>query len=387
MFEVYAILVVCTLLARYIDQYTYQRVSDGFEINRLDSSGKIMLLIMTSIMIWFSGTRTIMNDTGTYLNAFNNYVSSSLSSIDNINWAIGANPLFEIYLILIKTFVSQNGHVMILMTSIIVVCSMISFLQLYSWDFGDSIYFFIATASFAFTMAAIKQTLATAIGIWAIPLILKNKNVQAISVLLVAMLFHPYVVILFVGFMFKERKAWDKQVYILVIITIVFCMGFSVFVERVLHFTELIGDDYSTDWFSRGTGSSIYRIISSLILPVFSFIYRRELQEENNQMLNICVNLSIVSGCMSLIAGVGGTILFGRIPAYFSVFRCLAFPYVMFQGTKLRDGRENPWSIIIYLAFLVYYTAYYKKYFDAWHIGMWDSVYKRIPISEILFGR
>ena len=386
MFEVYAFLIMCTLLAGYVDQYTYQRVSDGFETNRIEDSGKYLFVLLIAIFIWFSGTRTVMNDTATYINTFNRFVSTGLFSITNINWSIGANPLFEIYLILIKTFISQDGQVMILITSIIVALSMVSFLQLYSWDFGESIYFFIATTSFAFTMAAMKQTLATAIGIWAIPLMLKNKNIQAVAVILAAMLFHPYVVVFLISFVFKGKKAWDSQIYILVLITVLLCISFSTFVEQVLHFTEIMGDEYSINWFTEGTGSSIYRVLSSMILPGFAFLYRRELQEENNPILDICVNMSLVSACISLISGVGGTILIGRVPSYFGIFRCLAFPYVMYQGTKVRNGDKNPWNTIVQLAFLLYYTAYYRKYFISSKVGMWGSVYKRTSILNILFG-
>ena len=77
-------------------------------------------------------------------------------------------------------------------------------------------FLFLAFTVYAFTAAAMKQTLATAIAIWAMPQFLSGKKLKATLIILLAMLIHPYVVIYFVAF-FASKTIWDKKTFFMIL--------------------------------------------------------------------------------------------------------------------------------------------------------------------------
>ena len=383
MFEVYALLFVVTLLAVISETYTDRVLnSNGITVST-DIRGKICLFVAIAILIWFAGTRTRMNDTFTYIISFKSRIPSGIASLGQIKWELGANPLFFVYQVLIKTFVSNNPHVFILITSGIVVYSMVKFLYRNSWNFGESIYFFLTFTVYGFTMAAIKQTMATAIAIWIIPCIQEKKYIKMLFILTIAIHIHPYVVILIVAVIIYDKGLWNKYIYTIIIATFLIGITFSSFTEIIFRLTELIGQDYEENWDIASTGVSVARVLAYTIVPGLSLLFRDEIEELNNPLFDLSINMSIVAMCLSIISWFGGAVLFGRLPAYFGIFICIALPYIL-QLANRKYG--NILSLFIFAAFLYYYMTYYTKFFNGYGVGLWDSVYNRVSLLSILMG-
>ena len=356
----------------------------GILEGRANQSSTLILLLLIWILIWFAGLRTVMNDTAAYIRSFRYQIPGTLAALSELDWSIGANPLFHIYQILLKTLISSNGQVFIFCTSLITISSMVRFLHKYSSDFGLSMYMFLAFIVYGFTMAAIKQTLGTAIAIWAIPNFVRHKPIKAFLTLFFAMLIHPYVIVFAVAFFLVDRDIWDKRVYTAIIITFVVGIFFSSVTGVVLNVTEIIiGDDYDIEAFAEGTGASILRIISYTIIPALAFLSREELSLEKNSFQALCINLSIIGMCFSILSGFGSAILFGRLPAYFDPFICIALPYTINYGKK--SIRRVKWFLIpaLMLAYLVYYQTYYSKYFALYSNPINADIYRRTTLWNL----
>lgn len=333
MLEVFGMLVVCSALAYMYEKscmHDYYENNGKIEIYRTPNpSSDIYFLIVTVIMVVFAGTRTVMNDTVNYILQFAE-VSNDLSEIKNINYSIGSNPLFEVYRIVIKSLISESPYVFILITSLLVVSSYMLFLKKYAYDFGYSVFLLIAFTVYAFSMAAIKQTMATAIAIWMIPEILNGRKLKALFLLLIAILIHPYIVVYLAAFVFY-KGLWDKKTVLLLLATIITVAFFTTFITIVLSWTASIGDEYDAQWFV-GNGVSTYRLIFYLIIPVLSFYYRKRLREYATGYTILFVNLSVISSCFIVLASFGGANMFGRMANYMDIFQCLAFPEVLYYG-------------------------------------------------------
>ena len=402
MFEVYALLFACTVLASLVDRKTI-RIDDKSTIRKETSaSGMFHLFLVICILIWFAGSRTRMNDTTTYINAFNLRVPDSLSGIRDTNWSLGSNPLFYIYQLLIKVFISQDSQVFILLSSIIIETLMVLFLYRYSWNFGGCIYVFIAFAVYGFTLAAMKQTMATAIGIWAVAQIINKKNVRAFVLMAIAVLFHPYVIVLLIAIPLLNKGIWNRFIVIMLLCTLGIGFIFSRFTTFMFRLAELIGQDYEENWDSASSGVGISRVLAYAIVPVLSLLYREKLEKKGMPFFNLCINMSIIAFCFSVISWFGGAVLFGRMPAYFGCFICIAISYIMsvVSDTEMIDSKHKEsyivhanspntisyLSLAIYSAYLFYYYTYYKKFFDAYNVGFWGSMYDRVSIIQVLLG-
>lgn len=380
MVEVFVLLVVCSLLAYFFSYNSvyrrYEKAGDGvYEYQRTSGASKFVFAILVMILICFSGLRTFMNDTATYLNNFNK-VMDSLEGIKHINWSLGANPLFHIYQIIIRTFISSNGSTFIFITAVIVVYSNLMFIKKYSINFAYSIYMYLAFTIYAFTMAAMKQTLAISIAIWAIPYLLEGKPMKGAILILLAMFVHPYVAI-YLAIFVMSKGIWDIKTVLMIFVTIIASMSFSTLIPKLIEVTSTIGDEYSIEMLT-GQGVSIFRVLVYLVVPGLSFIYRNNIREYGNKFVYLCINLSTISSCLMILGSSGGANLFGRMANYFDLFQCLALPIIFRYGIRGRKTK-NLFKFLGIIGFAFFYYTYYSKY-----IGRGDCFYNHITLLELI---
>lgn len=362
MLEVFELLIFCSVFAIFYEKCCYRvnyQNEKGNNIYRISGKGgNIIFFILAIVMIIFSGTRTIMNDTVIYLAKFSE-VPSSLLAIKEIDFNVGSNPLFMIYRILIKSLVSENGQVFIFITACLVIGSYLLFLKKYAFDFGYTVFILIGFTVYAFTMAAIKQTMAIAIAIWVIPDVISKKKIRPIILLVSAIMIHPYVIIYFAAF-FLSKGIWDKKTLLLLGATLAAGALFSTIIPSILNITSSIGDNYEIEWFTDSSVSTM-RLAVYMIVPGLSFFARRNINVYADRFTIISINLSIVSSCFMIMASFGGANMFGRMANYMDIFQCMALPAVLYYGYKDKGLR----SLLIagsIIGYILFYYTYYSKY-------------------------
>ncbi len=382
MIYVMLLLAICSLLGIAYNKQTNNSIfkDNIIEYKKNNNVANLMFIIILIIMILFAGLRTVGNDTGNYIVSFKTKIPSTLSGIKETDWTIGSNPLFYIYRVLIKSLISTNPHVFIFFTAIIVTTSYLLFIKKYSVDFGFTLFILIAFTVYAFTMAAIKQTLATAIAIWSIPLFVNKKKILKPSILiLIAMLIHPYVLIFFAT-PFFTKNIWDRRTWMLLLVTIIIGIFFTEFTEGILGIAEELGDSgYDESSFTNSTGMSLFRVAVYLVIPALSFLYKENIRKTDNKFFFTCINLSFISAAFMVISSFGGAILLGRMGNYFDIINCLSFAIILKCG--IIDQNEKS---IIYIISLVCFIYFYYTYFSKYLNGDWMyDFYQHIPLSDL----
>lgn len=337
-------------------------------------TSNLFFIVICIILILFAGLRTVMNDTGTYIFTFNNW-----GDINNkVDWTIGANPFFALYQILLHNL-NFNGYWFIFVTSFFVELSYLLFTRKYADNFAFSLFLFLAFTVYAFTMAAMKQTISVAIGIWAIPLFFKKKYIFSLLLIGIAVLFHPYI-FLYISLFFLSDNIFDRKIYLIIFISLIVGYSLSSLVGAVSEITATVtGDTYSAEELS-GSGVNIFRFLFYLIVPVFSYIHKDKIKETKNKFLFLFINFSIIAACFSFVSLFGSTVLIGRLPAYFDVFICLVLPYIINIGIK--DIKNKKLIIfILCILYIGFYYIYYSKY--SYYMG--DSCfYNHITLLDLL---
>lgn len=362
--EVFFMLGFCTLFSWIYEAGSFKKTSitkSGVIYHKRisDRASKVFFFALLIVMVCFSGLRTFMNDTATYMNNFENDIPIGLNNIRYLDWSIGSNPLFHIYMILVKTYISKSPSTFIFLTSCFVVSSFLFFLDRYAVNFSLSCYLFITFLVYAFTMGAMKQTIATAMVIWTIPMILRHKRIEAAILILFAILIHPYVILYFAAF-FLTDGVWNRKAVLALIATFVAGIFFSEFVVVLIDIASSIGDEYDAGMLG-GQGVNIFRLAFYLIVPIFAFLNRKSLLRTKNKFYFLCINLSIISSCFMILASFGGANMFGRMANYFDIFHCLSIPIILKYGRE--TGRYR--KIItggLCVCFLIFYYTYYAKY-------------------------
>lgn len=378
MTEVLVLLVACSIMG-YIYSYFTKPVlaNDGTLKQNKNALASLLFIVILFTLVSFSGLRTWMNDTSVYMLSFDNKIPDGLSGIANIDWSIGANPLFTIYQIILKTIISDSANVFVFITACIVTTSMLLFLKKYSLNFGYSLFLFLSFTVFAFTMAAMKQTLATAIAIWALPQLLNGRKLKATLIIALAMLIHPYVVIYFVSF-FASKTIWDRRTFFIIGLALIIGLFNETILSTAIEITSTIGEEYELEYFTEG-GMNILRIAVYLVVPVMSYIYRKQIKQNADSISLLAVNLSLVSALFAVLASMGGANMFGRMANYFDIFQCIALPVIFKYGLKTRNDRILLGTISV-ICFSYFYYSYYSKYL----ILNIDCFYDHISFSDLL---
>lgn len=378
MTEVLILLAACSVMGYFYTRLTKPVLAQNGEYRENKNAfATLLFIVILCTLICFSGLRTRMNDTSIYIANFIDKVPNSLSGIAVVDWSVGANPLFSIYQIILKSFISESSNVFIFITSCFVTTSMVLFLKKYSINFGYSLFLFLSFTVFAFTMAAMKQTIATAIAIWALPQFLSGKKFKAAVIILLAMLIHPYVIIYFVVF-FDSKTIWDKKTFFMIFIALLVALFNETFLSAALNITSSIGDEYELEYFTEG-GMNILRIAVYIVVPILSFICRKSIQKNADGMSLLAINLSLVSALFVVVASMGGANMFGRMANYFDIFQCLALPVIFKYGIKTKNEKILLGTVSI-LCFTYFYYSYYSKYL-IWNT---DCFYEHISFLDLL---
>ena len=365
MLEVFLLLIGCSLLAALYDKTKKEvLLSKGGKnsplIEKVNKSpdAALVFAVLCVIMCCFSGLRTVMNDTAIYLANYTR-VPVGFSNIFKVDFRLGSNPGFNIYQIILKRIFGNNGQIFIFVTSCFVVISYLIFLKKYSHNFKYVVFLLLATTSYAFTMAAIKQTIATAIGIWALPLFLQRKWAKGYLLLLLAATFHPYVLIFALIPLFMDQ-VWNVKTIILIFAFVLAGFFFEEFVANLLNLARFFADEYEKEMWTEG-GLNIFRLLAYSVVPVLSFIYRKQINESDDKLAITCVNLSIVCWGFFFLASFGGANMFGRMGNYFDLFYCMSLTYLL---DKVKIGVRNNAiiKIICVLCYCFFYYTYYSKY-------------------------
>lgn len=380
MFHVFLLLIVCTALAYIYGSGTVEvKVIENGKAVTVQKKSLLACIAFVALalsLILFAGLRSDVNDTLVYAENFKK-VPPSISGID---WSLGNNPLFEVYQAVLKKYVTTSPKVFFLLTACFTELSYLLFIKKYSVNFGLSIYLLISFTLYAFTMAALKQSMAIAIAIWSVPFILNKKYIRALLLIGIATFFHAFSFLFLVAFI-MWKSIWDKRAALIIVGTIIVGIFFTSFVGQALDFTNSIGGNvYTNEDFS--TGTSILRIIVYLAPSTLSFVYRKKLREVNSPFLNISVNLSLVAACFMVLAGIGGANLTGRLAGYFDIFIIFLIPAILKFGIEEKRIRDIV-TIIVFVAFAFFYYSYYHR-FAIKSLGFFTDYYHHTTLSDVL---
>lgn len=348
------VIIVCMLLAEL-----YERNS------KIDSKNKSLFYIIVVILVLFAGLRVRYNDTATYIDSYNNMNQE-------ISWLIGDNPAFQITNMILKMLgISANGFIMFY--SIITLSIYLWFIRKYSNDFPLSLFIMLAGGVYLFSFAAIKQTMAMAIGLLGIDAAIQKKWFKFIFLIFIAMLFHTYI-LMFLITPILFFKPWTFKSYILIGISLLTGILFQSMLGRVLSITSLVGENYNISLFN-GEGVNIFRLLVTIAPVALSFITKEFTKYEENRIVCLMINMTTVNAAIMFISLFGTAFYLARIANYFAIFPLISIPYILNYFT---ESSKKFLKTIVFIGFsgFLFYACGINRGFDV--------MYERISIFQFL---
>lgn len=211
--------------------------------------------------------------------------------------------------------------------------------QKFSENFFFSAYLFITELSFFWMMNGIRQFIPAAILFGCTPWILKRKWLPYVITVLLLSTVHYTALMMIPVYWIVTCKPWSKKM--LLSITVIILI--AVFSERFTSILEtgLAGTAYAgaTEQFAFDDGVNPIRLMVYMVPVVLSLLCRRELEIDDDPIVNLCINMSVLTAGLYLIGAFTSGILIGRLPIYCSMYNLILYPYIFNHYFTLQSKR------------------------------------------------
>lgn len=361
--ELWIVLAVSCGLAFLSEKYTF--VWNGRPSKVLNYGVVVLLIAYLSL---FAGLRTGYNDTYAYINGYK-AMAVFPNILTDFSWKLGDNPGFVLLNSLMKA-AGFSAQTFVLTYSILFVAASVSFLKKYSSSLTLSVFLFVCAHGYLFSLAAMKQCASIAIGLMAIPLMLKQKWISYVLIILLAATFHPYI-LLFLLIPFLRFEPWAFGTWVLLAVTVGSGLFLPQIIETVIDAAALLGDGYDANSFI-GEGVNIFRVLVAGVPVLLTLIFRRSLVG-NDIKDNVFINCSFLFACIMFVGLFGTANYFGRLANYFVLFPAIVLPMIL-KKLPIRDRRFLSIAMVVcYLVYFYYGNAISENFTQEFsRMTIWD---------------
>lgn len=317
-------------------------------------------VITFAYMCFWLGMRTAFGDTPAYIVGFQN-IQPSFDLLGGILNEQEKGFGFAFLACLFKLMVSDNFHVWIMFLSIVSCgCVMYGFRR-FSPLFFFTVLIYIFSCSFAWAMNGVRQYLCVTILFACAPLLIHQKWVTLILVTLALSTIHQTCLIMLPIFFVSHTKPWSKWMIVSVLGTLVLCSWPGLIADSAD--VVLQHSDYANLSDSFGSGVNPIRTAFFSLPAVLAVIYRKRLAAMNSRVVNICINMSVITACLYCIGSVTSGIMMGRLPIYCQLYSYILVAYIMQEAFRpgIRQIAMISYLILFYIFFLVQSSSYYYQ--------------------------
>lgn len=306
------------------------------------------------IIIW-AGTRGDISDTTAYRIAFQNS-ANSVTEIPGYLMSQPQDPGYGIFQIIVKSII--GNHVTIYFIFIAAICGLCVLLtyQKYSCSLALSVFLFVASSDcYQWLFNGMRQFIPAAILFGAMGLLLRKQYAAFIALTLIGATFHLSALLLLPAAFLVQGKAWNKKTlafFVAIAVAIVFLDQFTNFLETVLSNTQY--DDVVSQ-FANDDGTNIIRVFVYAVPVILSLLGKKQIDYYNSPIINLSVNMSILSLGFYILSMFTSGIYIGRIPIFFSLYNYILLPWEIEAIFEYRSAKLVRFLMILfYMAFCYY---------------------------------
>ena len=342
--------------------------------HRVSLSSKLFFAMLVCVLAFPVGLRTYYNDTYAYIQGFQQS-TPLLELLQSGELHILKNPAFRIYESLIHTL-TGNYHIFFLVSAFFTQYAFAKTIYRYAHSFPMGIAIYICLGTYVFTFAALKQTLAMAIAMLAIPYLLEKNFPQFFFLIFLAFLFHTYA-ILFIVLPFFTEKIWGWRTIFLLLIVFVVMGNFESVIGSFLDYANDQGKSIAEYEVFDDNQINIFRVAVYAVVPLLSLLFQRYLTASSKtQTYNLLIHMSIISWAFMLLGTVNGANMFGRMANYFELGMICSLTWIIDKVFTKSSAR---------LIYTVALTCFLGYFYYAYQINLnFDTSYTSITIFQLI---
>lgn len=314
-------------------------------------------------LVYFASVRGGVADTALYIEEYGK-MPSQLSGLSQYIETVTKDQGFYYASALIKCLIGNRVTLYLFIIAAIQCFLIFRIFRKYTPAFVTAFFLFIASTDFfSWIFNGMRQFTAVAITVACFPFILKKKYIPAIIGVLIASLFHQSALLVIPFIFIVQGKAWNKKTIFFIaasVAAVLFIDRFTDILDTMLAETQY--KNVVSDWESwNDDGTNALRVLVYSVPALLSLVGIRYVRHADDPVINICVNMSIVSMGLYIISMFTSGIFIGRLPIYFSLYGYILLPWLIKHMFTEKSFRLV--QICMVGAYLVFY--YYQMHF-AW---------------------
>ena len=328
---------------------------NGETVERWDFLPAILMVL--PYIVWAGFRHDYFGDTWQYRRYF-------LGTVPNLSVAISAfvtdakDPGYTAFTVLMRMLIGDADKVFFLVIAAFQFIVVALFFRRYATSYWTCIFLFIVSTDYLSWMHnGSRQFIAVAIILAGFPYVIRKQYIKMILVILLASLFHGSALLMVPIIFVVQGDAWNKKTLLILLATIivmVFINQFSPILNNFLQGTQY--DDVMTNeiW-TTDNGTNIIRVAVYSMPALLSLFGLKYIRAAQNSIMNLCVNFSIVTMALYLVAAVSSGIYIGRLPIYTTLQGYVALPWVIDRIFERKTAKNIYYAMYgAYLAFFCY---------------------------------
>ena len=339
------------LFARMSGKYKYVKGERVFRANALFAG------MACAVLIFVSGFRQGIGDTGTYRQIFDKLPSSFIGFLKHPT--IKDDRGFYAVATFIKQFISKDSQIILLCMAIITI-GLIFITYYKNTDMIEmAVFLFITSGCYLVTMNGVRQYLASAILFFCFPMIHKKQWKFYIPIVLLCSTIHQSALIFLILYFVVDKPAWGNMTKWILFAGIFLFVSYPItgpMLANILGETQY--GNYKEALMSTGAGANMIRVLVMAVPVVLSYLGKDFLRGKE-KYYNIVVNFSVINLIAILLAT--RFWIYARFNMYFSVYMAMLLIWCI---KYLFDERNEK---LVYLMCMGCYTFYY--YYET-HISL-----------------
>lgn len=359
------ILVWCGIVAVLSPSFMETALVNGNKTRICRRGFAVLVFIPLIIMVT---NRGFFGDTYAYMTTFINS-PKTFSELSEYVSNLSKDKGFYATTAFLRIVLGENYRAYFFVLAVVQSYFLMKIYRKYSSNYALSFFLFIASTDYISWMYnGIRQFTAVTIVFGAFGLILKKKYILSIIVILIASLFHGTALLMLPFIFICQGKAWNRKTIMFLIaalLAIIFVGRFTNIMDSALQGTQYqnVVTDYTVGELAGDDGTNPFRVFVYSIPAILSLWGRKRIQEENDSVINLCTNMSIVAMGLYLISMVTSGIFLGRIPIYFSLYTYILLPWEI--DNLFSVGNRKLVKVLMESCYLGFY--YYQMYL-AWSL-------------------
>lgn len=319
-------------------------------------------LVIIAVLTYVATMRaTRFGDTGAYIRGYLD-IDPTWDSVVKTFQNDGKDKGFTVAATLLKMLIGDSYRIYLgVIAGFCLLCVFFVYRK-HSSNLFMTTFLFLASGEYVqWTHNGMRQFIAVSMIFAATNLLLKKRYVPYVAIILLATTFHASAFIMLPVIFVVQGRAWNLKSIAMLLAVLAVTSSSNLLNELLLGIME--NSQYSNDvdaLMSTG-GTNPFRVAVFAIPPLMALLFRNQINRLNIPIINLSVNMSIVSFGVFIISMFTSGIYIGRMPIYFSLYNYLLLPWVIERFFEKRSSK-----LIYLIAICCYMVFYYYQMHVIW---------------------